>query len=76
MNHILFHRQICIAFHVATFLIATMFLGAGHLSAQQKGSTIVNTIGMKLTVVPAGEFLMGAEEDPSDTLAAFPYARR
>jgi len=37
---------------------------------------MVNTIGMKLTVVPAGEFLMGAEEDPSDTLAAFPYARR
>ncbi len=31
---------------------------------------------MKLTLVPAGDFMMGAEENPSDTLAAFPYARR
>jgi formylglycine-generating enzyme len=44
--------------------------------AEQPAKQIENTLGMKLTLVPAGEFMMGAEEDPSDTLAAFPYARR
>jgi len=68
MNHILFHRAIS--------LLTLLFLGVGQLTAQQPGSTMVNTLGMKLTFVLAGEFLMGAEEDPSDTLAAFPYARR
>ena len=38
--------------------------------------TKTNSIGMKLVLVPAGDFLMGGEEDPSDTLGAFPYARR
>ncbi len=32
-----------------------------------------NTIGMKLVDIPTGEFLMGAEEDPKDTLNEFPY---
>jgi formylglycine-generating enzyme len=32
-----------------------------------------NSIGMKLVEIPAGEFTMGAEEDPEDTLNAFPY---
>ncbi len=35
-----------------------------------------NTIGMKLVEVPVGEFMMGAEEDRSDTLNASPTATR
>lgn len=35
--------------------------------------TITNSLGMKLVLIPAGEFQMGAEEDRSDTLNAFPY---
>lgn len=45
-------------------------------SAQQPAKKVVNTIGMNFTLVPVGEFRMGADEDPSDTLSAFPYARR
>ncbi|MDB5390470.1 MAG: formylglycine-rating enzyme family protein [Planctomycetaceae bacterium] len=34
---------------------------------------ITNSIGMKLVSIPAGEFLMGAEEDSENTLAKFAY---
>jgi formylglycine-generating enzyme required for sulfatase activity len=34
---------------------------------------VTNSIGMKLIEIPAGEFMMGAEEDPEDTLNEFPY---
>jgi formylglycine-generating enzyme required for sulfatase activity len=34
---------------------------------------ITNSIGMKLSLVPAGEFMRGSEEDRTDTLEAFPY---
>jgi formylglycine-generating enzyme required for sulfatase activity len=35
--------------------------------------TVTNSIGMKLVLVPAGEFMMGAEEAIADTQRAFPY---
>jgi sulfatase modifying factor 1 len=35
---------------------------------------ITNSIGMKVVRIPAGEFMMGAEEDRDATMAAFPYA--
>ena len=35
---------------------------------------ITNSIGMKLVRTPAGEFMMGAEEDQDATMSAFPYA--
>ena len=35
---------------------------------------ITNSIGTKLVRIPAGEFMMGAEEDRDATMAAFPYA--
>ncbi|HEX4129998.1 MAG TPA: formylglycine-generating enzyme family protein [Pirellulales bacterium] len=36
-------------------------------------TTVRNSMGMKLVLVPAGEFQRGAEEDRTDTLAKFPY---
>lgn len=35
---------------------------------------ITNTIKMRLVEIPAGEFFMGSEEDPTETLRAFPNA--
>jgi sulfatase modifying factor 1 len=36
--------------------------------------TVTNTLGMKFVAIPAGEFVMGAEEDRSETLKYFsPY---
>jgi formylglycine-generating enzyme required for sulfatase activity len=47
-------------------------LTVGEAIAQQS-EVIKNSLGMKLVLVPAGEFMMGAEEDRSDTLNFFPY---
>ena len=33
---------------------------------------ITNSMGMKLVRIPAGEFMMGAEEDRDATMTAFP----
>ena len=38
--------------------------------------TVTNSLGMKLVHIPAGTFPMGAHEDPSVTIRAFPYADR
>jgi formylglycine-generating enzyme required for sulfatase activity len=35
---------------------------------------ITNSIGMKLLLIPAGEFLMGADEDQAASMRAFRYA--
>ena len=41
---------------------------------QVEPDAITNSVGMKLVRIPAGEFMMGAEEDRDATMAAFPYA--
>jgi len=41
---------------------------------QAEPDVITNSIGIKLVRIPAGEFMMGAEEDRDATMAAFPYA--
>jgi formylglycine-generating enzyme required for sulfatase activity len=44
-------------------------------SADQLGPDVItNSIGMKLVRIPAGEFMMGAEEDQDATMTAFPSA--
>ena len=58
------------------FITCVAFAAAVPSYAQTPAKQAENTIGMKLTLVLAGNFLMGAEEDPSNTLTAFPYARR
>src|SRR5690349_9861473 len=35
--------------------------------------SITNSLGMKLVLVPAGEFKMGADEPKADTMRAFPF---
>ena len=54
---------------------AAFFLLALPLRAAEPRQ-ITNSLGMPLVLIPEGEFQMGAEEDPSDTLNAFPYAPR
>ncbi len=39
----------------------------------QGATTITNSLGMKLVLVPAGEFMMGADEPKADTMRAFPF---
>ena len=58
------------------FSVCIALASVNHSYSQQPAKQAENTIGMKLTLVPAGNFLMGAVEAPSDTLTAFPYARR
>lgn len=56
---------------VGTGLVLLLCVG---LPAQaDTPQTITNFLGMKLVLVPAGEFMMGAEEDRSDTLNYFHY---
>jgi len=38
-----------------------------------RADVLTNSIGMKLVLIPAGEFLMGTEEDQDATMSAFPY---
>ncbi len=55
---------------VWTALAAAAVLGGPPVSAAE---TIANSLGMKLVLIPAGEFEMGADEDRSDTLNDFSY---
>jgi formylglycine-generating enzyme required for sulfatase activity len=41
--------------------------------AHSTAATMTNSIGIELVLIPAGEFMMGAEEDRADTLRAFPF---
>lgn len=52
--------------------LVLLLLGA-HPAWAETPRTITNSIGMKLVLVPAGEFTMGAEEDRGETIKYFPY---
>lgn len=60
----MFFRRVVFGGLVAAFLAP----------AADGAETITNSIGMKLVLVPAGEFMMGASEDAATTLQRFPYA--
>lgn len=69
-----FHRIVLCTVAVVTIGAVTMAISETPPTvAAQSRETINNSIGMKLVLVPAGEFMMGAEEDRSDTLNYFPY---
>ncbi len=44
-----------------------------HSADRAEPDVITNSIGMKFVRIPAGEFMMGAEEDRGVTMDAFPY---
>jgi formylglycine-generating enzyme required for sulfatase activity len=63
-------KSFCLGFVAALGLVVAFTVGN---AAAQQPEVIKNSLGMKLALVPAGEFMMGAEEDRSDTLNYFPY---
>ena len=58
------------SFFAATAIVALTWRP---VLAQEQAEVVTNSIGMRLVLVPAGEFMMGAEEDRSDTLDKFVY---
>ena len=58
---------------VMMIVVAGLLWGTLQCELQAADPVITtNSIKMRLVEVPAGEFLMGAEEDPVETLKAFP----
>ena len=57
----------------ALALVAVAALGSLTLATAEepKAANVTNTIGMKLTLVPSGEFLMGSGESAEETAAFF-----
>ncbi len=64
------HLSCC---NLAHLLFLVIVLSQTQTNAQPAPEVVTNSIGMKLVVIPRGEFMMGAEEDRSDTLTFFPY---
>jgi formylglycine-generating enzyme len=58
-----------------SFLLVLVFalVRPPEIRGKEPAKQITNSIGMKLVLIPAGEFMMGAEEDRGDTLKFFPY---
>lgn len=67
----LFQRSL---FTVSAVMIAGLIsiLLSGRLDAAEP-VVVTNSIGMNLVQIPAGEFMMGSEEDRSQTLQKYPY---
>src|SRR5689334_18560011 len=57
----------------ALFASACTAAGNAHPDAGPVASTVKNSLGMTLVLVPAGEFVMGADEPASETRKAFPW---
>src|SRR5262249_41638472 len=57
-------------------LVSLVLFGEPELKSPESAETDVttNSLGMKLVRISAGEFMMGAEEDPGVTMSKFPYA--
>ena len=54
-------------------VVSILNLTVPHETWAAQPEVVTNTIGMKLVGIPAGQFMMGAEEDRADTLNKFPY---
>jgi formylglycine-generating enzyme required for sulfatase activity len=60
---------------VAAFVAVSCTPPAGpRLAPGRRPATLTNSLGMRLVRIPAGDFLMGAEEDREAIRRAFPYA--
>jgi formylglycine-generating enzyme required for sulfatase activity len=61
------------AIALKAFVLAFAISAVGADDTQSASpKTIKNTLGMKLVLVPAGEFLMGSDESPESLAKAFP----
>ena len=61
---------------VAVMILTTLLLAQDPSSLSEPRRALVtmtNSLGMELVLVPAGEFMMGAEEEMADIRRAFPY---
>ncbi len=72
LQHLAIRGALAVAIKTAAMLVVLGLGMAGVLSAAEPEVT-TNSIGMKLVTIPAGVFLMGAEEDRADTLNKFTY---
>jgi formylglycine-generating enzyme required for sulfatase activity len=69
-------RQTRRAALVALVVLGSLALAAAQEPKQAGGEkSITNSIGMKLVLIPAGEFMMGNEEGRIETLNYFTYAK-
>jgi formylglycine-generating enzyme len=57
-------------YFVNMFLLVACFIATSTFAAEP--NTLENSLGMKLTLVPAGEFEMGSEEKPESLAKSFP----
>ena len=65
------------AFILKTYLLLlqSLFLFGSHVWSDEptkKNNSIENSIGMKLVLIPAGEFMMGSDETPQQLAVAYP----
>ncbi len=59
---------------IAAGVVMAAALGSSLVAAELgQEKTFTNSLGMKFVRIPAGEFMMGAEETPRRVLKAFPY---
>jgi len=65
-----------------SLILFTVFLYTSSIQAEppsqpaQKSQEITNSIGMKLVLIPAGEFMMGGQESAENLVKAFPEYKR
>lgn len=57
-----------------TAVVLTVAICGSHLDAQDRPKEITNTIGMKLKLIPAGDFMMGATRSSSQLASLFKTA--
>ena len=64
-------RQSCTGFFVALLVLGSFNFAIAEEPKATGEKQIINSIGMKLTLVPSGEFMMGSGESAEETTAFF-----